>query len=438
MKLVKSLKKILNEALGVPDNLHEVSEQVYNEVLQFLKQNVDYYETLEDVGNLKFELYGPWQIADMTIQIIEMSITFMDYKEPALAKMHFNAKQNISIPNVVSNVGEEIRIGIDFAGPEDEYVGQVIDYFENQKPKMVSFLSHELKHAYDFHKKGEHKIEKYVEYAASQKNIVNIGILVDFLFYNYYLHEFENAVRPSEIYSYLRSIGTTKESFLKDFKQSEIVKQLDICRKLTYDQFLDELYQNISTIYGILKDRQNTVDFDMKTDQDSLIQFFLYLVRTRMLNIQAEIMAQLVTPDPNDIIRIMMGGGSFQNEEFFKNFVRKITSGQRYFETNFNKEQSANLNEEFFEKKIKTLNFNAEKMFRKLAKIYDLLPSVNDTKQSLNKKINMKVQSEEKTFEFVTDEIGTKEYVDTRAKQGKIKTQLNTEFVREFLKKKEN
>jgi len=76
-------------------------------------------------------------------------------------------------------------------------------------------------------------------------------------------------------------------------------------------------------------------------------------------------------------------------------------------------------------------------MFRKLAKIYALLPSVNDSKQTLNKKISMKPQKEERIFEFSTDEIGTKEYVDDQWKQGKKQPQFNIKPLEEFLKKKD-
>ena len=74
-------------------------------------------------------------------------------------------------------------------------------------------------------------------------------------------------------------------------------------------------------------------------------------------------------------------------------------------------------------------------MFRKLAKIYDLLPSINDSKQTLNKKISMKPQKEEKIFEFSTDEIGTKEYVDNQWKQGKKQPDFNLKTLEEILKK---
>ena len=49
----------------------------------------------------------------------------------------------------------------------------------------------------------------------------------------------------------------------------------------------------------------------------------------------------------------------------------------------------------------------------------------------------MKPQKEERIFEFSTDEIGTKEYVDDQWKQGKKQPQFNIKPLEEFLKKKD-
>ena len=49
----------------------------------------------------------------------------------------------------------------------------------------------------------------------------------------------------------------------------------------------------------------------------------------------------------------------------------------------------------------------------------------------------MKPQKEERIFEFSTDEIGTKEYVDDQWKQGKKQPQFNIKPLEEFFKKKD-
>lgn len=58
-------------------------------------------------------------------------------------------------------------------------------------------------------------------------------------------------------------------------------------------------------------------------------------------------------------------------------------------------------------------------------------------KRIMNKKIEYpNTTQKEKIFEFSTDEIGTKEYVDHLWRQGKLVPQFNIKTLEEILKKK--
>ena len=435
MKLVKSLKTILKEALGVPDGLYETSKDVYKLIVEFLEGNISPNDTVDDVGTLNWEIYGDWSINDLDIEIINIVLEIQDYDDIRFLGMTFNQKGvKVNLPNVTSPVSDEIKITIKLGAPLDTKFGEIINFFKKDKPELLSSIAHELKHAYDFYKKGEHRIEKYVEYGASQQDIVGLRSIRDFLYTSYFLHEFENLVRPSELYSYLMSIDTTKETFLDDLNDNLIINHIKEARTLTYQDIYEDLLSQITSVYGIIKNTNPPFD-GRSVPKTVLVDYLLFLVRKTMINNRLDILMGPTQPSPQEALFSALTGQKTQGELLFNKFLDKITSGGKYYVDEFDIQKTPKINEEFFTKKIKQINFEGERMFRKLAKIYDLLPSINDSKQTLNKKISMKPQKEEKIFEFSTDEIGTKEYVDDQWKQGKKQPDFNLKTLEEILKK---
>lgn len=437
MKLVKSLKTILSEALGVPDGLYETSKDVYNLIVEFLESNISLSDTVDDVGTLNWEIYGNWKINDLEIKVINIILEIQQYNDVRFLGMTFNQKGvKVNLPNVISPVSDEIKITINLGAPIDTIFGEIINFLKKDKPELLSSIAHELKHAYDFYKKGEHRIEKYVEYSASQKDIVGLRSIRDLIYASYYLHDFENLVRPSEMYSYLMSIDTTKETFLDDLNDSLIIKHIKDARTVTYQDMYEDLLSQITSVYTIIKNTNPPFD-KQNVSKTTLVDYLLFLIRKTMINNRLDMLMSSAQPSPQEALFAALTGQRTQGELLFDKFLDKITSGGKYYVDEFDIQKTPKLNEEFFTKKIKQINFEGEKMFRKLAKIYALLPSVNDSKQTLNKKISMKPQKEERIFEFSTDEIGTKEYVDDQWKQGKKQPQFNIKPLEEFLKKKD-
>lgn len=436
MKLVKSLKTILNEALGVPDGLYETSKDVYKLIVEFLEGNISPNDTIDEVGTLNWEIYGDWSINDLDIKIINIVLEIQDYDDIRFLGMTFNQKGiQVNLPNVISPVSDEINLTIKLGAPIDTIFGEIINFFKKDKAELLSSIAHELKHAYDFYKKGEHRIEKYVEYGASQKDIVGLRSIRDFIYSSYYLHEFENMVRPSEMYSYLMSNDTTKETFLNDLNDSLMIQHIKDARTLTYQDIYEDLLSQITSVYTIIKTTNPPFD-GRSVPKRTLVDYLLFLVRRTMINNRLDMLIGPIQPSPQEELFAALTGQKTRGELLFDKFVDKITSGGKYYEDEFDIQKSPKLNEEFFTKKIKQINFEGERMFKKIAKIYDLLPSINDSKQTLNKKINMKPQKEEKIFEFSTDEIGTKEYVDYQWRQGNKQPDFNIKTLEEILKKK--
>lgn len=392
MYLINYLKKLLNEAVGVPHNLIPTSQKVSKSIVDYLSDNYDKDESLDHISNVNFTIPGPFQIADMTSKTVNITIEFEGYHKFTVQRMTLYQKTDVGFPTVTSHKQDDLNVGIVFLHPNGATLEEMLDFLKNNMSKVTPSIAHELKHGYDFFKKGEHHLEKYVEYSASQEvgEMLNIDYLNDFLFSYYFFHQFENSVRPSEMLTYLLEVGSTKETFLENFKTSNIFKEIKFSTELTYEKLIEELENNYGELYNILLG----VGKSPSKNRGEVVQNFLYILRKLMINTRMNIMQGAM---PNISIRdlfLMSMGGEPETHKFLRNFYNKLTSGGKFYEGgDYDPKTSPEINKDFFEKQIKSIKRMANKTYRKTAKVYSELPSEKDSTSTLNKKINTKVKS---------------------------------------------
>lgn len=388
MELIESLKKILDEAVGVPQNLIPLAQKTYNDIINHLSQEYDENDLLENMSDINFEIPGPIQISDMTSDKILVTISFQKYSEYAIQRMFHAQKTEIKFPNVISHREDEIKMGIVLMYPDDGTMGGMIEYLKKQRPRALSSIAHELKHAYDFYIKGNHPVEKYVEYSASQKvgDIFHVDYLNDFIFSYYFFHEFENSVRPSEMLSYLLEVGATKETFLERFRENNIAKEIKFSTELTYDKLVQELENNYGVIYNILKIN----NFNPTKDKSQIIQLFLFVVRKIMIGERVGVMKDVMPDMGMAGLFLSSMGVRTVYDDFLEKFFDKLTSGGKYYENQYDETKSPEINRSFFEKSINSIKQLAGKTLRKVSKVYSELPSEKDGTMTLNKKISSK------------------------------------------------
>jgi len=386
MKLITFLNYIISESVGVPNNITQSSKKLFDSIIKKLEPIIGNNTNIKEFEEINILIEDSFIISDMILDEISVELSFIDYSSIQIVKLYVNKSPSArSLPHIEYNSSKELDLGIVIAVDSDTTGSDVLDFMIKNKSELVSLLSHEIMHEYHFSKKNKNRIEKFIEYKSSQKNIGSIQIITNFLFSLYYFHEFENAVRPSEVYSELVEIGTTKQSFLPAIKKNRVFKEINYFKNLKYQDLIEELREHKSTMYNILKLNEFDVD-DLSLDE--LIQFFLYILRKVMIRWRSEIAREVFFDNPIDLFSSLFF--KTKSELLYNKFINKITSGGLFSEEEYDSIKSPKNNEIFYTKRLNSLNKTSEILFRRLSKIYSLLPDENDNVNTLNKKINRK------------------------------------------------
>jgi hypothetical protein len=388
VKLIKSLDQIIKESVGVPIGIIETSQKLLDSFMIMLEGIIEEDRNAREYDSTIIDISGPFFISDMKIDEIKITLNIIPHDSITLARMYVGKTPSVSLPHVIFKDLDDIRITIEITAEKNTTGGEILEYIKKNKSKIISSLSHELMHEYSFFKKPKTRIEKFVEYNASQKSIGTIRAVNNFLFAHYFLHEFENEVRPTEVYSYLKSKNTTKQSFLSDLKENKVIVELDSLKKLTYESFVEELKDSYSTIHHILSSNDYEIEGYSKNE---VIEMFLFVLRKLMINWRIDL-AQNTIEDPFDHFVGFFRFAESKAVKLFTKFLDKISSGGKLLEDEFDEIQSPKNNKIFFTKQINNIRNTSNLIYKKLGKLYSILPDENENKNTLNKKISSKIR----------------------------------------------
>jgi hypothetical protein len=123
-------------------------------------------------------------------------------------------------------------------------------------------------------------------------------------------------------------------------------------KNITYDKFIELLKNNIENIKEAFD--KNDIDYSGMTD-DEIIKRLLDVTIINLNNFKGGSMKDILTQNFGEQIFGFLG----KKKEYFKSFVNRL-------ELDFQN------SENFFKKEIKYMNINADKMIKKLAKLYDM------------------------------------------------------------------
>ena len=317
--LAEIVNKILDEALGVPDNINEVAKKVTKDLIEELFKSekpdtrVINFKTKKEI--IKFP--NPITIKDETWNkgiIVTFSIEPRpDTTRYKSAAVNYDSELDpeLRVVMVKPRAGSEqvIDLRISYEFDWNKSLNQVKEYLKENQDILEATISHELAHAFNFRKNSKVKAAKFGKYNISSDTSKSTAInkFNDDL---YYVHSIENSVRPSEFLSYIKNKKiNTKEEFIEFLRNSEIYKRLDSIRKLTFDSL-----------------KQNIEKESHKVSVEDIL-----------INNAYEIIFKIEEYDPEDA------------------FVNRFT------DDNY---------EAFYEYEIKQMNRAADKTIKKLAKLY--------------------------------------------------------------------
>jgi hypothetical protein len=382
MRLLQTVSKIISERLGVPDNIADVAEVLYDKIINILPNSID----IDDLQQEEFIIPGKYNVGDITIKGFKIGFTYQEYPENTLAglqhRMVGELSNKMSKTFMIYTKHDDIAtIYLNLVGDKSMTGKDVKDIMRDNKNKLISSLAHEIKHYYDNIKNPYESLTTRADYGA--KSDVTLGQITPInklIHYMYYIHNIENLVRPSEIYTYIKMNKINKKQFYDYFTKHNIIETLRTIKNYSYDDLINELKNNIPEIKNSFD--INNISYEGYSDQQIIDEVFK-LTMIALGNFKGgSIRDMLITSFSEQIF-----GLSDEKQKFLNKYINNL-------------ESEVNNPKNFFKKEIKKMNFMAEKTIKKIAKLYDM---IEDPNKNLNEIIRWHDKPPKKTNKIETE-----------------------------------
>jgi len=375
MKIIitESQLKLLNEIVGVPENILQAAEKLYSEVEKHVKSINTKEEEYEFYGSLDVELG------------VKKKIQITDYKLTVKTEEieNYNGKPDIASMGVlqafmfdrkilmkVSEKTPKLELVINFVVSENWEPYELYETMEKDKINQIASLAHELKHKYDKQAKPFALIGKDAEYQATQ-SAGTFGIpAIDrkFFRYAYFITGIENLVRPTEVASQMRSQNIKKSDFEEFTKTERVFKELTEIKNYTFEKFIEDIKSNMPRVDALL-DYIGEDYSDMNDDEK--IESVLNLVYMNIANKRAEIFMNMTSDSMDELIRMTSLFGQVSSALIKKaKELEKTDEVRRKFLSSISKHQNNPI--KFFEEEIENFSYVANKMLKRLVKLYSI------------------------------------------------------------------
>lgn len=348
------------ESLGVPENLLELSEQVYFDIIREIPK----YRNTESMYRNPIIIRGNFTISDYNFSEIRINFKFYDYDSLELVGMSYQL-DDVTVKNIKFLVQEsdfdKVSLGMSFAINDDVTPSMISQYIISMKEKIISIISHELKHAYDAFKNPKTSLTNRINYVTYKKSFGDITPLNELLFNLYFTHQIENLVRPSEFASLVKQHNITKEKFLDFLTNSDVFRKLDSARKFNYENLKEELKKYLPEIEETIS--MSGSDINKFKTEDQLIDEILRLFYINVANWKFEMIQKYITSSPFEIFL----GLSREKENFIEKYYNTLSKYQDNIE-------------KFYRIHENHLKKVSNDMIKKLGKIYDYIKDEKDLK----------------------------------------------------------
>jgi hypothetical protein len=384
-KQMKTLsKKLISEALGVPDYVLDAAEILYDKVKEHIQSIDDAQEEYEFDGYVDFVLGGKKKV-EIDSYKLKVNVEEFNGYEGVLdimsmgvaGRFNFNRDKYMKENEMLSL----LELTITYAVGENWDPKDLIVELEKNKEDHISSLAHELKHKYDQQAKQFSLIGDDAEYQATQRK-GNFGIkVIDNVFfrYMYYISGIENLVRPTEIASSMKSKNITKSKFMDFLRENRVYNELVEIRKFTFDDFITRLKEEEDRMDALLEhidEDPSNMTIDEKINR-VLEVVYIDLVNNRMemfvkmtehhMDTMIKFGAQLGLLPPNLQGRVEELKKTDEIRQKFLNYTIK-------FKNNPTK---------FFENEIENFNFVSNKILKKISKLYAMAKDDEQVTESI-------------------------------------------------------
>lgn len=369
--ITESQLRLITEALGVPDNILDAADMLYDVVEKDIKS----IDTIQDKyvfdGNIEFELGDKKKIKidsyELTVKIeeIEGEEGVLDIIQMGMGSRFGFNREKLMRENQPST---KLELEITFAVGENWSPEGLISKMEEDRDKQVSSLAHEIKHKYDKQSKIFGLVGDDAKYQATQ-SAGHFGIpVIDRVFfrYLYYVSGVENLVRPTEVAYELRRKDITKSKFREFLENNNVYKELLEIKNFTFDDFISKLKgseNRLDALIGHIGEDPSDMTIDEKIDR------VLEVVYIDMVNRRVETFVKMTEHAMDDFLMLGSNLGLLPSSAKEKiEGLKKTDQIRRKFLNYAIKYQ--NNPTKFFEDEIENFNYVSTKMLKKIGKLY--------------------------------------------------------------------
>ena len=369
--ITKSQLRLITEALGVPDNILDAADMLYDVV----EQDIRSIDTIENEykfnGKIEFEMGDKKKIKvdsyELTVNIeeIEDEEGVLDITSMGMGGM-FGFNRDIYMKE--NQPSKTLELNITFAVGENWKPEDLIKKMEEERDEHVSSLAHEIKHKYDKQAKRHGLIGQDAEYQATQRR-GNFGIpAIDRVFYRYmyYISGIENLVRPTEVAYGMKRKNITKSKFREFLENHRVFKELVEIKNFTFDDFISQLKSQEDRLDALI-DHIGEDPSNMSVDEK--INKVLEVAYIDLVNNKMDLFVTMTEHAMDSFLKfgaqlgMLPSGAEVKLKELEKtNEIRqKFLNFAMKYENNPKK---------FFEDEFEKFNYVANKMLKKISKLY--------------------------------------------------------------------
>ena len=376
--------KFINEALGVPDNILDAAEMLYDIVERDIKSIDSVEEEYEFDGEIELELGDKHKVMIDSYEL-KVKIEEIEDQEGVLDIISMGMGGGFGFNRDVymkeTEPSTTLELTITFAVGENWEPEGLIKKMEEDRVEHVASLAHEIKHKYDKQSKQFGLIGPDALYQATQRR-GNFGIpVLDRVFfrYMYYIHGIENLVRPVEVASLMKSKNITKSQFREFIENSRVYRELVEIKKFTFEDFINQLKDSEDRLDALLNhigEDSSSMTIDQKIDR-VLEVAYIDLVNNRM-----EMFVRMTEHHMDNMIKFGAQLGLLPSH--LKKDAKKLQKTdeirQKFLSQTMKYEKNPT---KFFKDEIENFQYIANKMLKKISKLYAMAKDDEQVSESI-------------------------------------------------------
>jgi hypothetical protein len=398
--------KFINEALGVPENILDAADMLYDIVERDIKSIDSIQDGYEFDGDIEFELGDKKKVMidsyelKVNIEEIEDQEGVLDIISMGMGGA-FGFNRDVYMKETQPSTTLELTIT--FAVGENWEPEGLIRKMEEERDEHVSSLAHEIKHKYDKQSKQFGLMGPDAEYQATQRR-GNFGIpAIDRVFYRYmyYIHAIENLVRPTEVAYTMKRKNITKSQFKEFLENNRVYRELVEIKNFTFDDFISQLKEQEERLDKLIEH----IDEDPSNmTLDEKINRVLEVAYIDLVNNRMELFMIMTEHAMDDFLKFgsQLGLLPSGTEEKVKQLEKTDEVRQKFLKYVMKYEKNPT---KFFENEIENFQYVANKMIKKISKLFAMAKDDEPVSESI---INWELHQKVREQKYGTPKIHTK------------------------------